>query len=166
MLIPILFFQPPFVPFFETIIRYLGGLLSAYALSKDEMLLRRAEEMVKQLDPVFNSTTGLPYYAVNPSTYVEFCEVRVSDIDRHSGVHKGSGVGVLAEIASLQVEYTYLAKLTGKYEHFNRVRYSTSFSLLLLNSYGPVSSGHEGSWGSRPQAYFWDASHTVEPNKW
>ncbi|KAF8909304.1 glycoside hydrolase family 47 protein [Gymnopilus junonius] len=96
--------EPLFVPFFETVIRYLGGLLSAYALSTDEIFLRRAEEMAKQLDPVFNSTTGLPYYSVNPKT----------------GEHKGIEVGVLAEIASLQVEYTYLAKLTGKFEHFNR----------------------------------------------
>ena len=31
-------------------------------------------------------------------------------------------VGILAEIASLQLEYTYLAKATGKKEYFDRVR--------------------------------------------
>lgn len=35
----------------------------------------------------------------------------------------GPQIGILAEIASLQLEYTYLAKLTGKKEHFTRVRY-------------------------------------------
>lgn len=58
-----------YAPFFETIIRYLGGLLSAYALSpNDTILLQRAIELADKLDPVFNSTSGLPYYGVNPST--------------------------------------------------------------------------------------------------
>jgi len=33
----------------------------------------------------------------------------------------GPKIGILAEIATLQLEYTYLAKLTGEMEHFNRV---------------------------------------------
>jgi hypothetical protein len=32
---------------FETVIRYLGGLLSAYDLSGDELLKQRAEELGK-----------------------------------------------------------------------------------------------------------------------
>ncbi|KAF9561220.1 glycoside hydrolase family 47 protein [Agrocybe pediades] len=95
---------PYFVPFFETSIRYLGGLLSAYALSHDELHLQKAEELAQRLDPVFNTPTGLPYFGVNPKT----------------GGHKGPDIGILAEIASLQVEYTYLAKLTGKKEYFKR----------------------------------------------
>ena len=35
--------QHLFAPFFETVIRYLGGLLSAYALSNDVTLLHRAD---------------------------------------------------------------------------------------------------------------------------
>ncbi|KAF8967710.1 glycoside hydrolase family 47 protein [Flammula alnicola] len=96
--------EPRFVPFFETIIRYLGGLLSAYALSKDRILLDRAEDLVTALDPIFNTPTGMPYYSVDPK----------------NGKTLGPEVGILAEIASLQLEYTYLAKLTGKVEHFNR----------------------------------------------
>lgn len=58
-----------YAPFFETIIRYLGGLLSAYALSRnDTILLERAIDLVAKLDPVFNSTSGLAYFSVNPST--------------------------------------------------------------------------------------------------
>jgi mannosyl-oligosaccharide alpha-1,2-mannosidase len=34
----------------------------------------------------------------------------------------GAETGILAEVASLQLEYTYLAKLTGHKAHFNRVR--------------------------------------------
>ncbi len=44
------------------------------------------------------------------------------------GLYRGPDTGILAEIASLQVEYTYLAKLTGRKEHFNRV----GFLALLL----------------------------------
>ncbi|KAG6869223.1 hypothetical protein C0993_009086 [Termitomyces sp. T159_Od127] len=93
-----------FAPYFETIIRYLGGLLSAYALSKDQVFLDRANELAVKLDPVFNTRSGLALFSVNPTN------------------HKTSGpeIGILAEIASLQLEYSYLAKLTGKKEHFQR----------------------------------------------
>jgi len=53
-------------PFFETVIRYLGGLMSAYALSKEPILLEKADELARVLSPAFNTTTGFPYYAVNP----------------------------------------------------------------------------------------------------
>jgi mannosyl-oligosaccharide alpha-1,2-mannosidase len=55
-------------PFFETVIRYLGGLLSAYALSGESILLARADELGRQLLPVFNSPSGLPHFSVNVET--------------------------------------------------------------------------------------------------
>ena len=55
-----------YAPFFETVIRYLGGLMSAYALSNEPILLEKADELARVLSPAFNSTTGFPYYAVNP----------------------------------------------------------------------------------------------------
>lgn len=55
------------MPFFETTIRYLGGLLSAYALSKEPILLSRADDLGRLLLPVFDATpSGLPAYAVDP----------------------------------------------------------------------------------------------------
>ncbi|KAL1700218.1 glycoside hydrolase family 47 protein [Schizophyllum commune] len=97
-----------FAPYFETVIRYLGGMLSAYAISpnKDPILLRKADELARKLDPVFNTLSGLPYYGVNPQT----------------GATQGPDIGILAEIASLQLEYTYLAKATGKKEYFDRAQ--------------------------------------------
>lgn len=60
-----------FAPFFETTVRYLGGTLSAYALSGDLTLLRHAEKIAQILLPAFNGTeSGLPVYAVNIETYV------------------------------------------------------------------------------------------------
>ena len=55
------------MPYFETIIRYLGGLLSAYALTKDALLLARADELAEKLEPVFNTPSGLPLFGVNPT---------------------------------------------------------------------------------------------------
>ncbi|KAK7056258.1 hypothetical protein VNI00_002811 [Paramarasmius palmivorus] len=92
-------------PYFETVIRYLGGLLSAYAISPDDILLKRADELAEKLDPVFDTPSGLPRYGINPST----------------GKVEGPEIGILAEIASLQMEYTTLAKLTGKKKWMDRV---------------------------------------------
>jgi hypothetical protein len=61
-------FQNSHAQFFETVIRYLGGLLSAYALSSEPILLARAEELGRKLLPVFNSSSGLPHYSVNTET--------------------------------------------------------------------------------------------------
>ncbi|SJL03943.1 uncharacterized protein ARMOST_07300 [Armillaria ostoyae] len=93
-----------FVPYFETTIRYIGGLLSTYALNKDPMLLNRADELAKKLDPVFNTPSKLALFGVNPST----------------GEVVGPDIGILAEMATLQLEYTYLAKLTGNRAHWDR----------------------------------------------
>lgn len=62
--------QGEYAPFFETVIRYLGGLLSAYALSGEPTLLSRADDLGRMLLPAFNTTHGLPMYAVNTVTYV------------------------------------------------------------------------------------------------
>ncbi|KAI6024434.1 glycoside hydrolase family 47 protein [Pisolithus marmoratus] len=102
------------VPFFETVIRYLGGLLSAYALSNDTQLLTKADELGTKLSPAFNTKSGFPVFAVN--TY--------------EGVNSGPPIGVLAEIASWQLEYSYLGKATGKKEHLERV--TTITDLLYI----------------------------------
>ncbi|KDQ09550.1 glycoside hydrolase family 47 protein [Botryobasidium botryosum FD-172 SS1] len=83
-------------PFFETVIRYLGGLLSAYALSGEPILLQRADELGKSLLPVFGTASGLPRYGVNPKT----------------GVKSTGSNALLAELGSCQMEYKYLAHLT------------------------------------------------------
>ncbi|KNZ74566.1 Mannosyl-oligosaccharide alpha-1,2-mannosidase isoform A [Termitomyces sp. J132] len=57
-----------FVPFFETVIRYLGGMLSAYALSGETVLLARADDLAVMLLPAFDTTSGFPMYAVDPQT--------------------------------------------------------------------------------------------------
>ncbi|CAO0795013.1 unnamed protein product [Mucor circinelloides] len=56
---------------FETTIRYIGGLLSAYELSNHsdrDILLKKAEELAIALLPAFNTPSGIPYYKFNPIT--------------------------------------------------------------------------------------------------
>ncbi|THH11860.1 hypothetical protein EW145_g372 [Phellinidium pouzarii] len=123
-----------FVPFFETVIRYLGGLLSAYALSHDTVLLKRADELGAALLPAFNTPSGFPAFAVNPAT----------------GANSGGVTGWLAEIASCMMEYKYLAKLTGKKEYYDaantvmRRMYDANLTLYpegLLPTLWNLSSG-------------------------
>lgn len=48
------------IPTFETTIRYLGGLLSAYDLSGDDLMLKRAKELGDWIMGSFGTTKGLP----------------------------------------------------------------------------------------------------------
>lgn len=53
------------VQLFETVIRYVGGLLSAYDLSHEKVFVRKAVELVDRLLPAFDTPTGIPYQYVN-----------------------------------------------------------------------------------------------------
>ena len=108
------------MPFFETVIRYLGGLLSAYALSKDPILLSRADDLGLALLPAFNTSSGLPMFSVNTE---------------NGNVAQGwSPNSVLAEILSCQVEFKYLSYLTGRQVYYEaaenvmNVMYNTNCS--------------------------------------
>ncbi|KAG9312750.1 glycoside hydrolase family 47 protein [Chiua virens] len=110
-----------YVPFFETVIRYLGGLLAAHAISGHDLLRQKADELGTKLAPAFNTTTGFPGFAV----------------DTYSGLNLSYGTGVLAEIASCQLEYAYLGKITGKKEHVNHASVITDlFHAANLNKTG------------------------------
>ncbi|KAG6821465.1 hypothetical protein H0H93_010189 [Arthromyces matolae] len=99
-----------FAPFFETVIRYLGGMLSAYSLSGETVILARADDLASMLLPAFNSTSGFPYYAVDPQKG----EARPG----------WNGRNVLwAEALSNQLEYKYLAHLTGRAEYFHKTEH-------------------------------------------
>ena len=54
--------------FFETVISYLGGLLSAHALSSSPILLSKADDFDRLLLPAFYTSLGLPLFAVNTNT--------------------------------------------------------------------------------------------------
>ncbi|KAJ2930958.1 hypothetical protein H1R20_g6105, partial [Candolleomyces eurysporus] len=95
-----------YAPFFETTIRYLGGLLSAYALSGEPVLLTRADDLGRMLLPAFDSPSGFPMFAVNTKT---------------GQTRKGwAGDALWAEGLSNQMEYKYLAHITGREEYYNK----------------------------------------------
>lgn len=94
------------VSVFETTIRNLGGLLSAYDLSGDEVFLKKADDLGMRLMRSFDSKTGIPYGQV---------ELFDGGQSYNTGWH--SNEAVLSEIGTLQVEFRYLAKATGKNEY-------------------------------------------------
>ncbi|KAH9018226.1 seven-hairpin glycosidase [Lactarius deliciosus] len=97
-----------YAPFFETIIRYLGGLLSAYALSQDPILLTRADDLGTALLPAFHTPSGLPTYAVNT-------------VNGHVNKGWSGDASGLAESLTCQLEYKYLAYLTGRKVYYDAV---------------------------------------------
>ncbi|KAG2035675.1 glycoside hydrolase [Suillus americanus] len=86
---------------FETTIRVLGGLLSAYHLSgKDPVFLEKAEELGSRILPVFETESGLPLSLINLA-------LREGVPDRDN-----NGYVSTAEASTLQLEFRYLAYLT------------------------------------------------------
>jgi hypothetical protein len=61
-----------YIGFFEPVIRYLGGLISAYALSKNPLLLSRADDLGRHMLPAFQTISGLPAASINLKTYVTY----------------------------------------------------------------------------------------------
>jgi mannosyl-oligosaccharide alpha-1,2-mannosidase len=86
---------------FETTIRVLGGLLSAYHLSReDPVFLEKAEELGTRILPVFETESGLPLSLINLA-------LREGVPDRDT-----NGYISTAEASTLQLEFRYLAYLT------------------------------------------------------
>ncbi len=112
-----------YAPFFETVIRYLGGLLAAYALSGEKIILDKADELGSLLEPAFNTGKGFPAFGINTARFVP-CQTHSRRLTHRvplSGQTTGGVSGILAEIASCQLEWTYLAHATGSKKHFDVV---------------------------------------------
>ncbi|KAI9016733.1 glycoside hydrolase [Hyaloraphidium curvatum] len=90
---------PSHVSFFEITIRCLAGLLSAYESTgrSDQVFLEKAVDLANRLIPAFDPNTGLPWRLVSLST----------------GERKDSNNVPIAELASFQLEFFYLADVTG-----------------------------------------------------
>ena len=93
------------VSVFETTIRSLGGLLSAYDLSGDKVFLERAEDLGSRLAHAFDSPSGIPFGQ--------------TVLNGKNSMNAGwtGGSSLLAEIGTLQVEFNYLAKVSNKPEY-------------------------------------------------
>ncbi|KAM9415759.1 mannosyl-oligosaccharide 1,2-alpha-mannosidase IA-like isoform 1-T1 [Salvelinus alpinus] len=86
---------------FEVNIRYVGGLLSAYYLTGEEVFKRKVVELGRNLLPAFNTPTGIPHGVVNLA----------GDSRRSSGGDLGRS-SVLAEFGTLHLEFVHLSELT------------------------------------------------------
>lgn len=64
----ILFKKDKTVSVFESTIRMIGGLLSAYELSRDKLFLTKAEELAIRFLPAFDTPSGIPFGSINLRT--------------------------------------------------------------------------------------------------
>ncbi|KAI8518400.1 Endoplasmic reticulum mannosyl-oligosaccharide 1,2-alpha-mannosidase [Branchiostoma belcheri] len=88
------------VNLFETTIRVLGGLLSAFHLSNDQIFLEKARELGDRLMPCFNSPSKIPF----------------SDVNLESGKAHPPRWGpdsTTSEVTSIQLEFRELSHQTG-----------------------------------------------------
>ncbi|THV00628.1 glycoside hydrolase [Dendrothele bispora CBS 962.96] len=94
---------------FETTIRVLGGLLSAYHLSgNDQLYLDRAIDLADRILPVFDTESGLPWPQVNLAE-----KKGVPNSDYRLMVST-------AEVSTLQLEFRYLSYLTENEEYWEK----------------------------------------------
>jgi len=85
---------------FETNIRYLGGLLSAYDLSGEKALLQKAAELGEMLYAAFDTPNNLPANAFDFKAVQE-------------GLLVASKREASAAVGTLSLEFTRLSQLTG-----------------------------------------------------
>ncbi|KAK4172417.1 endoplasmic reticulum mannosyl-oligosaccharide 1,2-alpha-mannosidase [Triangularia setosa] len=91
---------------FETTIRHLGGLIAAYDLSGEWALLEKATELGDMLYMAFDTPNRLPPF------WLDFEKAR------HGGLRAG-GNEPSAAGASLSLEFTRLAQLTGEMKYYD-----------------------------------------------
>uniref|UniRef100_A0AAY4CV04 alpha-1,2-Mannosidase n=1 Tax=Denticeps clupeoides TaxID=299321 RepID=A0AAY4CV04_9TELE len=88
------------VNLFETTIRILGGLLSTYHLTGDDLFLQRAKDLGTRLMPAFNTPSKIPFSDVNIGKGTAHPPRWTTD-------------STVAEVTSIQLEFRELSRLTG-----------------------------------------------------
>jgi hypothetical protein len=109
------------VSVFETTIRSLGGLLSAYDWSGDEVFLDQAKDLGARLFKAFNTPSGIPTGQVNLATGLS------------QNIHWTGNSAITAEFATLQLEFRLLARLSGILDYKEKSEHVFS----LLNDMNP-----------------------------
>ncbi|KAE8348466.1 glycoside hydrolase [Aspergillus coremiiformis] len=105
---------------FETTIRMLGGLLSAHYLSTSyptlapvsgdvDLYIEKATDLAERLAGAFDSNSGVPYASIN--------------LKKSEGIaaHSDNGASSTSEATTVQLEFKYLAKLTGEAAYWRMV---------------------------------------------
>ncbi|CAH1130761.1 unnamed protein product [Ceutorhynchus assimilis] len=98
------------VSVFEVNIRFIGGLLTCYALTGDTVFRDKAQKIADKLLPAFNTPTGIPNALVNFKT----------GSSKNYGWASGSS-SILSEFGTLHLEFSYLSDITGKTIYRNKV---------------------------------------------
>lgn len=174
--------KPVYTSLFETNIRYLGGLLSAYDLLKGpfshldihhehvDALLKQATSLADTVKFAFNTPSGIPrnyFYLSNHSFH-----------DTFYIMNDGTPTAGLAEMGSLVLEWQHLSDLTGNPEYGNLAQRAEShwfnaaaahevwpgltgsnFSVKtgeLLDSYGGWTSGNDSAYEYLIKMYVYD----------
>eukprot|EP00092_Neocalanus_flemingeri_P022741 GFUD01024661.1.p1 GENE.GFUD01024661.1~~GFUD01024661.1.p1 ORF type:complete len:559 (+),score=150.76 GFUD01024661.1:124-1800(+) len=119
---------------FETNIRYVGGLLTAFAFTGDEMFKTKAVEIVEKLLPAFATPTGIPHGRVNMQTGLVMKEAR----------------SILSEFGTLHMEFSYLSDITGNIIYKDTVETIRNFldkKVKHNNLYPNFLNPTTGQWG-------------------
>lgn len=117
---------------FETVIRILGGLISVYHMSGDEMYLTKAEELGARLAASFETPTGLPW----PRCYLN----ETGRCESHNAM--GDAL-YLAEVGSVQLEYRALSHHS-RHPLSKRMRQVTEDIISSLQVAGSLTARLEG----------------------
>jgi mannosyl-oligosaccharide alpha-1,2-mannosidase len=141
----------PMLNVFETNIRYLGGLLSAYDLSekRHQVLLKKAVELGNMLYRAFDTPNRLPVTRWNWQRYAS------------GGEQQALTNAFSAEIGTLSLEFTRLSQLTGDPKYYDAVQRISDlfadeqnktsvpglFPITLSPAEGDFSSYHSYSFG-------------------
>jgi Glycosyl hydrolase family 47 len=113
------------VSVFETTIRSLGGLLSAYDWSGDKTFLDSALDLGKRLANAFNnSPTGLPFGQIN-----------LAD-GKSSNINWARGNVILSELGSIQLEFRMLDQCV-KSPETQTMRHKTENVYEVMNRISP-----------------------------
>ncbi|PIA17539.1 seven-hairpin glycosidase [Coemansia reversa NRRL 1564] len=115
---------------FETNIRYVGGLLSAYELSGDKVFLKKAVELADLLMPAFDTPLGLPWQMLNITTGMGSSETQ------------GTTRTNLAEIGTFQMEFFRLSQLTHNAKYHEAAQNVISVMLRM----NPLGEGSESKY--------------------
>ncbi|XP_013138734.1 PREDICTED: mannosyl-oligosaccharide alpha-1,2-mannosidase isoform A-like [Papilio polytes] len=125
---------------FETTIRFVGGLLSCYALTGDVVFRDKAAEVADALLPAFDTPTGLPFSLINPSTKAS------------RQYHWAGPNSILSEIGTLHMEFSYLSDVTGRdvyRKKVDRIREALYNIEKPGDLYPNYINPRTGQWGQR-----------------
>jgi mannosyl-oligosaccharide alpha-1,2-mannosidase len=126
---------------FETNIRFVGGFLACYALTKDPLFMQKAEEVANTLLPAFNTPTGIPYALISMRTK-----------NSHNWGWASGGSSILSEFGTLSLEFEYLSAITGKPIYAKKVKRIMDFLDMMEKPnglYPNYLNPKTGKWGSR-----------------